>query len=264
MKVRVQRAMRWLVCAMLCACHRTPPSVELTAPAPSASASQATAHVAAPKAEAAPIQSKAVGAWARGFPRDEGFVTLEVGDAPSALLTWRIGAYHAVKALAADADYAANHVAAVSLVVRARDNEVVVPLGELSGSAPPLGQSYCKNGGFHLAGGDVWAFPNDPSVAAAFSVGVAQGSSDFLVVRDGATLHLLHRETTDGRCDELKQGPLDTCKYAEYKRRANIHIAEAAVLSETIDGPGSVNADSGASGGFDCAASVAGAHVLTR
>jgi hypothetical protein len=228
---------------------------------------------------AAPIDSKAEGSWARSLPKQHDFATYEVdGSAaggtsrtPSAhdvgrgLLTWRIGPSHTTRKLEPDEDYPAFHVAKVDLLVHARGNDVEVALGSLSGMATPASQSYCKHRGFRLGLGNVWGFPDEPNIAAAFSIGLPQGSSDFLVVRDGGSLHVLHRETSDGKCDEIKQGPLETCEGSEYARVAEIHVSASARLFEAIVEQGAAR-DAGAgeeaSSAFDCTTVVYGSELL--
>jgi hypothetical protein len=57
-------------------------------------------------------------------------------------------------------------------------------------------------------------------------------------VRDGDVLHVLHRETDDGRCEEIEQGPLHTCDNAEYVLQADIRVSHGAALRELVQDEG--------------------------
>ena len=236
--------MKWVALATIAACAPTAaPRVELAPPPPPAP-SIAAAPLRDPAFDsAAPIRVGAGGAWARAFRAEKNVSVLDARGG-RVLLSWRIRAYRTVKPLPAEEDYPGNHVARLELVVRAEGAERVVPLGEMSGTPTPAAVTFCKNRGFHVDADGGWEFPKDPSVASAFTMAIVQGSDDYLLVRDGGTLHLLHRESSDGRCDESKQGPLDVCEGFEWARRAEIHVG-GAELFETIDDDGKP---------FDCTA----------
>src|SRR6185503_4223975 len=235
--------MRRCLALLLAACGPAPlPRVEIETPIPRPVA-PASLPIDLVPADAAPIRSRASGDWARAFPPAKTFRVYEMPRAARVLLTWRIGFAHAVKEIADDhEDYPGNHVAETSLVVRAAGAEQTLSLGELVGSPGPSSITYCKNRGWRVDADGCWAFPKEPSVASAFEMSIMQGSDDFILVRDGGTLHLLHRETSDGSCDEGNQGPLDICEGFEWSRLAEIHVG-GADLFERIDD----------AGGFDCA-----------
>lgn len=255
--------MKRLLWLALAACGPTAaPRVELAA-APSASVAPAPP----PPAEAIPAGAAAIrsgdrGAWARTIREAPKFRRVDLPGASRVLLTWRIGASRTLKPLPPEEDYGANHVSVVDLVVRARGGDTVIPLGELPGSPVPANVTYCRNRGYHVdTDGAIgasapdqanWGFPKEPNVASAFMLDMIQGGDDFLLVRDGGTLHLLHRETSDGSCNEGKQGPLAICEGSEYARVAEIHVG-AADLFETIDGEGKP---------FDCTAERWGQRLV--
>lgn len=194
---------------------------------------------------AASAPSSVMGAWGAKFPKAKEYRALAVPPSARVLLTWRVGKTHVAKPLQEDEDYPANHVAPIDLVVRAGDQDAVVSLGDRSGSTDPLFVSYCAHRGFvSPSEAEVQRAP-DPSVPSWFTVGIAQGSTDLMVVRDGDTLHVLHRETSDGKCDDAKQGPLDVCEGFEWERVADVSVPRAAELFETIDEEGHA---------FDCGA----------
>jgi hypothetical protein len=200
---------------------------------------------------AVPVHSGAGGAWARDFPAAESFRAYDAGGAGRVLLTWRIGPTHVVVNVPGG-DYPVNHVSAVELVLHARGRDTVVPLGDLPGAPPPIAATYCKNRGFHPDCDGGWEFPGEPNVASAFRMDMIQGSDDFVVVRDRGTLHVLHRQSSDGHCEAKKQGPLDACDGDEYARVAEIHVG-AAELFETVDDQGSP---------FDCGADRFGMQLV--
>jgi hypothetical protein len=240
---------RLLGVALLAGCHSSAPAhVEVDAAianAPGTSSSraeivEADASVAAVtdagsllKQGVAAIHSSTVGSWAAKFPAAKTFKTFDASGSSKLLITWRVSASHAKKSLSGADDYSANHVSPTELVI----GDVHIKLGDLIGAPSPSSVSFCKNMGFHVDGDAGWTFPRERSVASAFTMSTAQGSDDYVLVHDGATLHLLHRETSDGRCDDGKQGPLDICQGFEYSRIADIGIGTAD-LAETIDEAG--------------------------
>jgi hypothetical protein len=224
--------------------------VEIATPIASAPATTGTIIEEPLPRLAAPAESKADGAWARTFPKDKTFAAFEVGEVSRALLVWRVGPSHFVKRVdgAEPEDYPVNHVSTVDLVVRASGRDTVISLGELSGWTETHALSYCKHRGFHLGPQMAWSFPDEPSVAVAFSIGITQGTDDFIVVRDGATLHVLHGTSDDGRCDDATQGPLHICAGAELARVAEIHMGLTTALFEIV-----VEPSDGGTAPVDCA-----------
>lgn len=70
-------------------------------------------------------------------------------------------------------------------------------------------------------------------------MGIPQGYDDFMVVRDGSTLYVLHRHTSDeDYCETVKQGPLEICKGFPWERRAEIRLAGNPALYERVDNDG--------------------------
>lgn len=240
--------MRRLGFAALAACSPgSAARVEIVAPLPRVAPPVAALEVAMPR-EAAAIRSSASGEWARAFPAEKAFREWDLPRGARVLLTWRMGREHAVRDLASGEDYPANHVLPLELVLRAAGAVVTVPLGELPGAPSPTAVTYCRNRGYHVDSDGGWSLPKEPSVASSFDLAIMSGSDDFLVVRDGGTLHLLHRETSDGRCDETKQGPLDVCEGSEWSRAADLDVGGGALYESIEDGEAP----------FDCAAEVLG------
>ncbi len=221
---------------LLGACHTTPPTVEMPTPLAPTTVTAVAATIEDPLPPlVATIDAGADAGWVRAIAKSKDFHAYEIGDG-HVLLRWRVGPSHLVKKVdGADyASYPVNHVSRVDLVVSARGRSTTVPLGELPGWIRPTDLSYCKHRGFVLGKHDSWDFPSEPNVAAAFAIGIAQGGDDFLLVRDGASLHLLHRETDDGRCDDGKQGPLDICEGFEWARLAELDVGHATTLFELV------------------------------
>lgn len=222
------RRFSWFVIAV-CGCSTAPRAVKLATPL-----ATHPPPPSVPLGDEAPLPPTAVlarsasdGAWARTFPKAPTFTVVEVSNSSRVVLQWRIGSGHNVKELPPDEDYPANYVAPIDLVVRSRGGEKTIALGDRAGSPDPAHQSYCARG----------RAPN-PSAAVWFSVGIMQGDSEFLVVRDGDTLHLLHRETSDGSCQEKKQGPLETCEGSEWERVSEIRGTRNAGLFEIVTDEG--------------------------
>jgi hypothetical protein len=215
--------MRFWVVVALCGCSAAPRAVEIAAPLASTphSPPKVAEDELPPKAVA--ITSDADGAWAAPFPKAKGFVSLDLPESSRVLLTWKTRAARRVRDLEPGADYPANYDIPVELEVSARGAVKRVALGGLTGSIAPYEQSFC-----------VRTNAPDPSVAAWFGVGVVQGSSDFMIVRDIGTLHVIHRESSDGKCDDVKQGPLDVCDGSEWEIVADVHVGRNAALYERV------------------------------
>lgn len=118
---------------------------------------------------------------------------------------------------------------------------VSIPLGSHVGTARPPAQSYCMHLGWHLDSEHA-VRQSQPaaqlSILSSLSIGTMQGDTEVMIVREGATLHVLHRETSDGRCDEAKQGPLDVCQGFEWERVAEVRLTGEPLLYERIDEQG--------------------------
>jgi len=207
-------------------------------PAPVASAPPITVAARPPSVvpdAAAPIRSEAKGSWARAFPASKGFREVVAPSTRTLVLIWQVGPQRKARQLDPSEDYPANYVQHVDLLVGDGAGRVAISLGELSGGVERFGVTYCRGRGFRLPHPESgWRFPAEPSVTSAFSIGVVQGDSEFLLARDADVLHLLHRETSDGRCDEIRQGPLDGCEGFEYERVADVRIPRGAALYELV------------------------------
>lgn len=243
----------WVIVSLgTCACATTR-AVEIAAPLARPPAQVVVEEEATP-ADAVRAPSSAEGSWVAAFPASKSLTVVEVPSASRVLVHWRIGAGRKVKELPADEDYPGNYLVAIDLVVRARGVEKVVPLGELAGSADPFHLSYCARAGFRLPSAPNLGEPEDPSAASWFAAGTPQGDSDFMLVRDGDVVHVLHRETSDGSCQDAKQGPLDVCEGFEWERFAEIRGTRGAALFERVTDEGKA---------FDCGADRMG-ESLTR
>ena len=149
------------------------------------------------------------------------------------LLDWRLGKSHPFRP-AGDEEYAGPPIVPVGFAVGAQ----LVSLGEHSGTTTPLSASYCLDLGWHRTAPSSETTPTSAamrSVVSRLSLETMQGDSDFMIVRDGMSLHVLHRETSDGRCDTAKQGPLDVCEGFEWERAAEFRLAADANLYERVD-----------------------------
>ncbi len=225
------------VALFFCACTAPPPTPHVALVAPTVSAPVVITREDPVPPNAVRIDAARDSTWARAFPRAKDFVAIEVPDThTSLLLLWRVGLPHRLKELPPDEDYGANYVAPLdlSLIVAAQPPYNVgaqtISFGSPSGSVNPFALTYCARAGWHEENKP----PTPPArhVVSFFSVGVVQGDTEIMIVRDGSTLHVLHRETSDGRCDETKQGPLDICEGFEWERRAEIHLAGNPTLYE--------------------------------
>jgi hypothetical protein len=233
--------MKRAVFALVCACATPPRAVEIAAPQSSTTAAPAHDDVAIPR-EAARVTFDAEGPWAASFPADKSFAVHDLPDAQRVLLTWRVGKPHVVKRVESDEDYPANHVAPVDLVVQARGETRTITFGDVSGSIETSALSWCGRTGWKLENGEHWK-PIAPALAVLFSIGLAQGDDEMSIVRDGRTLHVLHRVTSDGKCDDAKQGPLAVCDGEEWHRVADVRVPAEASIYEIVEREGKA---------FDC------------
>ena len=197
-------------------------TVSLAPPIALPSASAAAPKDPAPPPNAIRIHASRDADWARAFPKAKNFVVVQIPQTNTLVLFWRIGKTHKAKELPPEEDYAGNYVQRVDLVV----GPETIAFGDIGGSVAPPSQSCC-------ARADLPSY-----VTSSVSVGTMQGDSELMIVRDASTLHVLHRETSDGRCDEAKQGPLDVCEGFEWERRAEIHTSGDPVLYERVDEAG--------------------------
>jgi hypothetical protein len=223
-----------------CACA-SPSAVEIVAPLATTSVSPAPNDEVSLPHEATLVTSQSSGTWAADFPRAKTYAVYDVQGAARVLLTWRVG----------ESDVAKN-VAPVDLVVRGRGDARAISFGELSGVVEPWTLSWCPRSGFHAETGDVWNAENS-AVASSFSIGLMQGSDDMIIVKGGSTLHVLHRESSDGRCLEKKQGPLDVCADFEWKLAADIRVSPSAAIHETVEVEGKP---------FDCGIELWGGRLI--
>ncbi len=222
---------------LFCACSTAPvKNVEIAAPLAHATVAPVHDDVAIPR-EAARVTFDAEGPWAASFPEDKSFAVYDLPDAERVLLTWRVGKDHVVKRVESDEDYPANHVAPVDLVVQARGETRTITFGDVSGNVETIALSWCGRTGWKLESGEHWT-PSPPALAVAFAIGLAQGDDEMRIVRDGRTLHVLHRVTSDGKCDDGKQGPLDVCDGEEWHRAADVRVPLQATIYETVEQEG--------------------------
>lgn len=195
------------------------------------------------------------GGWLPGIARAKGFESFVLPAPGTVHLTWLVGSTRRVRALPADQDYGANYVAAIGLRVERGGVVRTLDFGEEAGAIQPLEISFCQRSGWVPIGGRAWDLPKIDGVVSSFAVGVMQGNDEHLVMRGPNALYVLHRQTSDGRCDEGKQGPLDVCLGFEWQLRAVAELAGDPDFDESV---ASVDR-------FDCAVpSIDGSPLLTR
>jgi hypothetical protein len=225
---------------MLAACSRSPAAAADVASIPlaSTSASIASEPVTAPPADTAGrVTATATGSWAAAFPAKKKVVTLDLPSASRIDIEWRVAERHRKKVPIGgpDTEYPIDFASNVDLVFRADGFEKTIPLGELSGFVDPSHISYCFSIGWHHAQVTTDGPPlKEPSIASQFWHSVTQGGDNFILVRDGDTLHLLHEDWSDGKCDDTTQGPLFACKGREWQRVADIRGVRGAALYEIV------------------------------
>ena len=240
-----------------CACSGSPAKVDIAAPLPRVTVASASDEALIPRS-AARVPDSSDAPWAADFEREKMFAVYDLPNAHRVLLTWRVGESHFVKRVGEGDEaenYPVNHVSRVELAVQARGETRAISFGELSGSPEPVGISWCENTGWQAANGESWTVPLLP---VRFSIGITQGDDEMAIVRDGATLHVLHRQTTDGYCETKKQGALDVCG-DEWKRAADVHISKGAEIWQTVE------QDSGKMREpFDCGMELWGQRLIKR
>lgn len=184
-------------------------------------ASLPPAAIEPPPANAARAEPAAEGAWARSLPHEKEFAEYDVGAKESLLVEWRVGPHHQLtKRGVPDDDFAVNFGSTVELAV----DRASISFGAISGKivAPEL--SYCARLGWHKPDGPV-VFPS--YVVSSLTLDIPQSLDDFMVVRDGATLHVLHRHADDDSSTNIPWG-----------LRANIRVAGRPVLYERVEQAG--------------------------
>lgn len=167
----------------------------------------------------------------RSLPNADRFAVIDLSTAPRVLLTWHIGASRD------DYRYPTRQAQSVDLVLTGGGSETSIFIAERASKTNPSDTTYCARRGFHLGDSDSgWGFSDDPAVASAFMVWMLVDLEYALVARDRSTLHLLVRRANEQRCVDELEGAKHVC--AHFERRAEIHIAPAAKLYETIDDNG--------------------------
>jgi hypothetical protein len=220
-----------LLLGALSACSAAPRSVEIAAPLSRAAIVPAHDDEVAIPRGAKPVKFGAEAPWAAAFPKSKKFATYEMPSASRVvLLTWRVGKSHIVNAVESpEEDYPGNHAAPVELVVRARNETRTIAFGDMAGFIQPTAIEWCAPPSDHKS---------NAAFAAEFSIGTMQGDDEMVVVRDTRTLHVLHRETSDGHCEDAKQGPLEICEGGEWQLVADIHVTPGAAIYETVESEG--------------------------
>jgi hypothetical protein len=219
--------------AAVAACgHARAPAVTLAA-----ATSAPVAVVPAPREELPPdsvrLTSLSDASWARAFAEAKGFIRGTVSG-KSVLIGWHLGVPSSFRS---DSGEEFPDIAVTPLELNV--GTVSIPLGSHVGTARPPSQSYCLHLGWHLNPDHADAQPEPRlSILSSLSIGTMQGDTEVMIVRDGASLHVLHRETSDGKCDEAKQGPLDVCEGFEWERVAEVRLAGDPVLYERLDEQG--------------------------
>jgi len=224
----------FVVLACACSAHSRGMAVEIAAPLASTTTAPVHDEVAIPKgSRRVAITDEAP--WAADFAPSKKYAAYDTPSARRALLTWQIGKSHVSKSDdgedETDSEYIRTHtVTPIDLVVRARGETRTISFGELAGSIEPAAISFCAKN---------TSWQSHPSFAAKFSIGLMQGDDDMVILHDAKngtdTLHVLHRETSDGSCEDGKQGPLDICEGFQWERVADVRLAPGTELWETVE-----------------------------
>jgi hypothetical protein len=205
------RALVWIT---LVGCASTR-SDAVSVPLPPAPSTRAT--VEQPPANAARAETSGNGAWARSLPHEKEFAEYDVLAKSMVLVAWNVGRYLQLsRRNIPDDDFAVNFGSTVDLAI----DRVTISFGAISGKivAPEL--AYCARLGWHKPDGPV-AFK--PEVVSTLLLDIPQSLDDFMVVRDGATLHVLHRHADD----DFSTPP--------WSLRANVRLAGTPIIYERVE-----------------------------
>jgi hypothetical protein len=203
------RTLVWLALFVGCVSHHDAVSLPVALPA---------TPPPEPPQYATRVDQAGDGAWARSLRHEKGFAEYDLPDKEMLLLDWRVGPHVQLSRLnIPDDDFAVNFGSYVELAV----DRVSIAFGPIPGRivAPEL--TYCARLGWHKPDGPV-VFP--AYVVSQLTLDIPQSADDFMIVRDGATLHVLHRHADD---DSSTDGP--------WSIRANLHVAGRPVLYERVE-----------------------------
>ncbi len=203
------RALVWMALVIGCAGRREVVSL----PMPTSTAAQEL-----PPPNAARAEPSADGAWARSLPHEKGFAEYDVHAKSMLLLAWRVGPHRQLtKRGVPEDDFAVNFGSTVELAI----GDAAISFGDIPGRivAPEL--TYCARLGWHKPEGPV-VFP--AYVVSSLTLDIPQSLDDFMVVRDGATLHVVHRHADD-----------DASTTAPWSLRADVRVAGRPVLYERVE-----------------------------
>jgi hypothetical protein len=204
--------MRMLVLVLFVGCASRADVVSVPAPIPTMVAEQPPPNAA----RAEPTAEE--GAWARSLPHEKEFAEYDVAARSTLLVEWRVGPHRQfTKRGIPDDDFGVNFGSTVDLAI---DDHVAISFGDIPGRivAPEL--PYCARLGWHKADGPV-VFP--AYVVSSLTLDIPQSLDDFMVVRDGSLLHVLHRHADD-----------DSGTNIPWALRANVRVAGHPVLYERV------------------------------
>jgi hypothetical protein len=126
-------------------------------------------------------------------------------------------------------------VARVGLELTRDHRTTRVEAGEVAGEIQPEGATLCGRLGYRMSNGALLTPPAVDGLVSSLSVGDMSGSDELMVVLGPTALYVLRGQTTDGMCESMTtQGPLTVCKGQEYARVAEIALAPATDIDETI------------------------------
>jgi hypothetical protein len=203
------RTLFWLTFIVGCASPRSAVSL----PVPTRTTAQEL-----PPPNATRAEPSADGVWARSLPHEKEFAEYDVRAKTMLLLAWRVGPHRQLtKRGIPDDDFGVNFGSTVDLSV----DDVAISFGAIPGRivAPEL--TYCARLGWHKPEGPV-AFP--AWVVSSLTLDIPQSLDDFMIVRDGSTLRVLHRHADD-----------DSSTTAPWSLRANVRVAGHPVLYERVE-----------------------------
>jgi hypothetical protein len=158
------------------------------------------------------------GVWARTLPHEKEYAEYDVRATATLLLVWHVGPHRQLtKRGVPEDDFAVNFGSTVDLAIGAE----TISFGAISGRivAPEL--TYCARLGWHKPDGPR-TFP--AWVVSSLTLDIPQSLDDFMIVRDGSTLHVLHRHADD-----------DASTTAPWSLRANVRVAGRPVLYERVE-----------------------------
>lgn len=161
------------------------------------------------------------GSWLAAIGHEKGFRSFALPGSGTVHVTWSHAATRRVRDVPPAEDYGSNYVARVRLRLERAGVTQTIDFGEEPGGLVPSGTSFCKA-------------PKPDGVVTSFAVGTMQGDDEHRIMRGPATLYVMHRQTSDGSCQEGKQGPLDICLGSEWHLRAIVSVSGDPDFDESL------------------------------